>query len=101
MQEESLHCNHVYLLIQTIFNLCGKLSLHFLVFFYLLYLFNSVTSVIRGEKTRRVYSEMLQKHRAAIVVQRNIKCQAARKSFINTRNASVVIQSGKNLLVLG
>ena len=53
-----------------------------------------IFSVIRGEKTRHIYSGLLQRHRAAIVLQRYIKSQSSRKSFIDVRNAAVVIQSG-------
>ncbi|KAL0920474.1 hypothetical protein M5K25_009613 [Dendrobium thyrsiflorum] len=50
-------------------------------------------SFIRGEKTRRIYSELVQKHRAAIVLQKYVKCQITRKHYLSIRNASVVIQS--------
>ncbi|URD91376.1 myosin-2 heavy chain, non muscle, partial [Musa troglodytarum] len=50
-------------------------------------------SVIRSEKTRRVSSGLLRRHRAAIALQRNIKCRAARRNFVDVRNASIAIQS--------
>ncbi|XP_073112691.1 myosin-1 isoform X1 [Elaeis guineensis] len=53
----------------------------------------TLQSFVRGEKTRRIYSGLLQRHRAAIVLQRYIKSQSSRKSFIDVRNAAVVIQS--------
>ncbi|XP_039137521.1 myosin-1-like isoform X1 [Dioscorea cayenensis subsp. rotundata] len=53
----------------------------------------TLQAFIRGEKTRRLYSAMVEKHRAAAVLQRHIKCQIARRKFVDVRNASVVIQS--------
>lgn len=54
-------------------------------------------SVIRGEKARRIYSALVQKHRAAIVLQKHVKSRITRKHYMNIRNASVVIQSGNDL----
>ncbi|XP_042438104.1 myosin-1-like [Zingiber officinale] len=53
----------------------------------------TLQSFIRGEKTRRIYFGLLERHRAAIVLQRNIKSRAARKNFVSVRSASIVIQS--------
>ncbi|XP_020591593.1 myosin-1-like [Phalaenopsis equestris] len=50
-------------------------------------------SFIRGEKTRRIFSDLVQKHRAAIVLQKHVKCQITRKHYMNIRNATLVIQS--------
>ncbi|THU73394.1 hypothetical protein C4D60_Mb04t22380 [Musa balbisiana] len=52
-----------------------------------------VKELIRGEKTRQTYFVLLQRHRAAIVLQRNIRCRSARRDFVSVRNASIVIQS--------
>ncbi|KAG6500049.1 hypothetical protein ZIOFF_039863 [Zingiber officinale] len=54
----------------------------------------TLQSFIQGEKTRRIYSGLLARHRAAIVLQRNVKSRAARKKFVTARSASIVIQSG-------
>ncbi|XP_072962124.1 myosin-1-like [Typha angustifolia] len=53
----------------------------------------TLQSFVRGERSRQVYLGLLQSHRAAIILQRNIKGGAARKNFVDIRNASVVIQS--------
>lgn len=53
----------------------------------------TLQSFIRGEKTRQLYHGLVQRHRAATMLQRNIKCRIVRKNFVNTRNASVLIQS--------
>ncbi|KAG0457499.1 hypothetical protein HPP92_022656 [Vanilla planifolia] len=51
-------------------------------------------SFIRGEKLRRIYSGLVQRHRAAIALQKCVKCRIARKRFLSVRRAAVVIQSG-------
>ncbi|XP_064996280.1 myosin-1-like isoform X2 [Musa acuminata AAA Group] len=53
----------------------------------------ALQSFIRSEKTRRVSSGLLRRHRAVIALQRNIKCRAARRNFVDVRNASIAIQS--------
>uniref|UniRef100_A0A0D3HEZ2 Myosin motor domain-containing protein n=1 Tax=Oryza barthii TaxID=65489 RepID=A0A0D3HEZ2_9ORYZ len=55
---------------------------------------NRTLHVIRGENARKMYSSLARKHRAAIILQRNLKCWLARRYFVNIRKASVVIQSG-------
>ncbi|KAL5224325.1 hypothetical protein ABZP36_010964 [Zizania latifolia] len=54
----------------------------------------ALQSFVRGENARRMYSSLARKHRAATILQRNLKCWLARRYFINIRKASVVIQSG-------
>lgn len=54
----------------------------------------ALQSFIRGENERQSYSSLLRKHRAATVVQRNLRGWLARRYFIKIRKASVVIQSG-------
>ncbi|TVU30294.1 hypothetical protein EJB05_21904 [Eragrostis curvula] len=54
----------------------------------------ALQSFIRGENARTHYSALLRKHRAATMLQRNVRCWLARKYFITVRKASVVIQSG-------
>ncbi|PUZ38525.1 hypothetical protein GQ55_9G204100 [Panicum hallii var. hallii] len=54
----------------------------------------ALQSFIRGENARYVYSSLLRKHRAATILQRNVRCWLARRYFTNIRRASVVIQSG-------
>lgn len=56
-------------------------------------------TVIRGEKTRRIYSGLLQRNRAAIVIQRNTKRRAAQRDFVDLRCASIVIQSGNSVYI--
>ncbi|XP_010249396.1 PREDICTED: myosin-1-like [Nelumbo nucifera] len=50
-------------------------------------------SFVRGEKTRKEYAVFVQNHRAAVVIQKQIKGRIARKKFINVRCASILIQS--------
>ncbi|KAF0930186.1 hypothetical protein E2562_030841 [Oryza meyeriana var. granulata] len=54
----------------------------------------ALQSFIRGENARKMYSSLVRKHRAATILQRNLKCWLARRYFINIQKASVVIQSG-------
>ncbi|KAK3153985.1 hypothetical protein QOZ80_2BG0184230 [Eleusine coracana subsp. coracana] len=54
----------------------------------------ALQSFIRGENARIHYSSLLRKHRAATILQRNIRCWLARRYFTTVRRASVVIQSG-------
>ncbi|PPS08975.1 hypothetical protein GOBAR_AA11665 [Gossypium barbadense] len=53
----------------------------------------SLTTVVRGEKTRKEYAVLLQRHRAAITIQKQIKGRNGRKTFKEISDASVVIQS--------
>lgn len=54
----------------------------------------TIQSFVRGQKTRKVYSILLKKHRAAVILQKEIKCRLARRNFVNIRHATVLIQSG-------
>ncbi|KAK8616166.1 hypothetical protein V6N13_017726 [Hibiscus sabdariffa] len=53
----------------------------------------TLQSFIRGEKTRKEYAVLLQRHRAAIAIQKQIKGRNSRKTFKKISDASVVIQS--------
>ncbi|XP_072983602.1 myosin-1-like isoform X2 [Typha latifolia] len=52
----------------------------------------TLQSFIRGQKMRQEYSGLLQRRRAAVVLQRYIKCRVARKNFMGVHNAAVVMQ---------
>uniref|UniRef100_A0A0E0M919 Myosin motor domain-containing protein n=1 Tax=Oryza punctata TaxID=4537 RepID=A0A0E0M919_ORYPU len=65
-----------------------------LLFSQLTLIHPSYLVVIRGENARKMYSSLARKHRAATILQRNLKCWLARRYFVNIRKASVVIQSG-------
>uniref|UniRef100_A0A452YHK4 Myosin motor domain-containing protein n=1 Tax=Aegilops tauschii subsp. strangulata TaxID=200361 RepID=A0A452YHK4_AEGTS len=54
----------------------------------------ALQSFIRAENARQSYSSLLRKHRAATLVQKNLRGWRARRYFIKIRKASVVIQSG-------
>lgn len=58
----------------------------------------SPTTVVRGEKTRKAFAVLLQRYRAAVIIQNQIKGRNARKRFKNISDASIVIQSGKSLV---
>lgn len=53
----------------------------------------TLQSFVRGENSRKEYAVLLQRHRAAVVIQRQMKGRIARKNFMNSREASVLIQS--------
>ncbi|KAJ4746943.1 Myosin-related family protein [Rhynchospora pubera] len=53
----------------------------------------TLQSYILGERTRKVYSELLLRHKSAIIMQRYMKCKLARERFLKMYNASVMIQS--------
>ncbi|XP_044494228.1 myosin-1-like [Mangifera indica] len=53
----------------------------------------TLQSFVRGEKIRKEYAVMLQRHRAAVVIQRRIKSRVATKKFKNVKDSSIVIQS--------
>lgn len=53
----------------------------------------ALQSFVRGEKIRKEYALMLQRHRAAVVIQRQIKSRAARQKFKSIKDSSIVIQS--------
>ncbi|CAI9768449.1 unnamed protein product [Fraxinus pennsylvanica] len=53
----------------------------------------TLQSFVRGEKTRKEYAVLLERHRAAISIQKQIKCRISKKRFNNIYDASVLIQS--------
>ncbi|KAL2557658.1 Myosin-1 [Forsythia ovata] len=53
----------------------------------------TLQSYVRGEKTRKEYAVLLERHRAAISIQKQIKGRISRKKFKNINDASVLIQS--------
>ncbi|KAB2047719.1 hypothetical protein ES319_A13G066400v1 [Gossypium barbadense] len=53
----------------------------------------TLQSFVRGDKTRKEYAVLLQRHRAAVIIQKQIKGMKAKKTFKNIRDASIVIQS--------
>ncbi|MCL7040047.1 hypothetical protein MKW94_026393 [Papaver nudicaule] len=54
---------------------------------------STLQSFIRGERVRKEYEILVRKHKAAKVIQRQVKGKVARKDFVNVRDASLVIQS--------
>lgn len=50
-------------------------------------------SFVRGEKIRKEFAISLQKYRAAVIIQKQMKSRIARKKFKSIYDASVVIQS--------
>lgn len=53
----------------------------------------TLQSFIRGEKMRKEYAVLLHRHRAAVVIQKDVKSRTTRKQFIDVCNASVIMQS--------
>lgn len=51
-------------------------------------------AVIRGEKTRKEYAHILNRHRAAISIQKHVKARILRKKFERLNGASTALQSG-------
>lgn len=56
--------------------------------------FKLLNAVVRGEKTRKEYTILLQRHRSAVIIQKQMKSRIERRKFKNIYDASVVIQSG-------
>ncbi|GAB2275306.1 Myosin-1 [Dionaea muscipula] len=54
---------------------------------------STLQSFIRGEKTRKEFAVLLQRHRAAIVIQKHIKGKITRKRCEKVMEASVVLQA--------
>ncbi|XP_011022005.1 PREDICTED: myosin-1-like isoform X1 [Populus euphratica] len=50
-------------------------------------------SFVRGEKIRKEYAILQQRHRAAVVIQRHIKSTIRRKKYKDMHQASIIIQS--------
>ncbi|KAL6568824.1 Myosin-1 [Orobanche hederae] len=53
----------------------------------------TLQSFVRGENTRKEYATLLQRHRAAINIQKRIKSKICRKKFEKLNIASTVVQS--------
>ncbi|CAI8601725.1 unnamed protein product [Vicia faba] len=53
----------------------------------------TLQSFIRGEKSRREFATSLQRHRAAVIIQKHVKTIYARNRMKMTTDAAVVIQS--------
>ncbi|MBA0845954.1 hypothetical protein Goarm_023299, partial [Gossypium armourianum] len=53
----------------------------------------TLQSFVRGEKARQEFAVLLQRHRAAVVIQKWIKGRNAKKTFKKINDASIVIQS--------
>lgn len=51
--------------------------------------------VIRGHKTRKEYSALLKRHRAAVTIQKHVKAVFARNRMKSISDAATVIQAGK------
>lgn len=49
---------------------------------------------VRGERARKEYAILVRRHRAACIIQQQIKCNIAKKEYLAVRDASIVIQSG-------
>ncbi|KAK9663834.1 hypothetical protein RND81_14G001600 [Saponaria officinalis] len=54
---------------------------------------STLQSFIRGEKSRNKFDVLLRRHRAAVTIQKQIKCRISRKRFLGTTDATTVIQS--------
>lgn len=50
-------------------------------------------SFIRARRVRRVFEEMIRKHRAAIQIQKYVRCRAQRRDYLEKRNRVILIQS--------
>ncbi|KAL5983014.1 Myosin-1 [Asimina triloba] len=58
---------------------------------------STIQAFVRGEKARHEFTVKVKEYRAAMVIQRWMKCKIARRHFIDVHDASIVIQSGKLL----
>lgn len=53
----------------------------------------TLQSLVRGEKDRKKYAILLQRHGAAVCIQKQIRGRTKRKTYENVHDASIVIQS--------
>ncbi|KAF9678742.1 hypothetical protein SADUNF_Sadunf07G0067300 [Salix dunnii] len=53
----------------------------------------ALQSFVRGEKFRKEYAVLQQRHRAAVIIQRHIKSTICSKKYKNMHQASILIQS--------
>ncbi|CAJ1977668.1 unnamed protein product [Sphenostylis stenocarpa] len=53
----------------------------------------TLQSFIRGDKSRKEYAALLQRHRAAVIIQKRMKTVLARNRMTSINDAAVVIQS--------
>ncbi|CAH1417287.1 unnamed protein product [Lactuca virosa] len=53
----------------------------------------TLQSYVRGEKTRKEFGVLLQRHRAAVVIQKQIKSKVSKKRFEDIHGATVVLQA--------
>ncbi|CAI9097053.1 OLC1v1033349C1 [Oldenlandia corymbosa var. corymbosa] len=53
----------------------------------------TLQSFVRGEKLRKEFAVLLERHRAAVCIQKQIKARIQRKRYENVTDASVLIQS--------
>ncbi|KAG5008528.1 hypothetical protein JHK85_027070 [Glycine max] len=53
----------------------------------------TLQSFIRGDKTRKAYSALLKRHRAAVIIQKRIKAVFARNRMRTISDAAIVIQA--------
>lgn len=54
----------------------------------------ALQSFVRGENIRKTYSFLAQRHRASVVIQKEVRRRLARKKFTEMCHASIIIQSG-------
>ncbi|CAI8605260.1 unnamed protein product [Vicia faba] len=54
---------------------------------------STLQSFIRGEKTRKEYAALLQRHKAAVIIQKQIKAVFVRNKVRTVKDATIVIQS--------
>lgn len=52
------------------------------------------STVARGETTRKEFAILLQRHRAAVIIQKKIKAKISRKRFEDILGASIMLQAG-------
>lgn len=60
----------------------------------------SYHAVVRGEKMRKEYEDLLRRHRAATIIQKKIKEKIAKKNMKDIQEAAIVMQSGSFMLFL-
>ncbi|CAH1442502.1 unnamed protein product [Lactuca virosa] len=53
----------------------------------------TLQSYVRGEKTRKEFVVLLQRHRAAVFIQKQIKSKVSKKRFEDIHGATVVLQA--------
>ena len=54
-----------------------------------------VYAVIRGEQSRKEYELLMERRKAVITIQKELRSMTARRKFLTTRKMVILVQAGK------